>query len=880
MKNKTLILLLSLILSFKLAFTGTTGKVTGLITDAETNEPLPGVNVLLDGTTIGAATDPKGYYVILNIPPGTYAITARMMGYTAMKIKSVKVVSDLTTTINFELTQTVLDVGEAVTITAERPLIQKDITSTLAIVGQEEIAEMPVQEFEEVLKLQAGIVEGVGGEIHFRGGRAGEVSYLVDGVSVTDPFNRNIAIEVENNAIQELVVVSGTFNAEYGQAMSGVVDIVTREGEEKYASQIKLYAGDYVSAHNDVFYDIDDLNPLSIQNAQLTLSGPVLFTKKKMAFFATSRYFYNDGWLYGQRRFNPTDSSSFEDPDPALWYMEETGDRKVIAMNPNRKYSFQGKLSYRVTPDIKITYGFLWDDVNYQLYNHLFKYNPNGNLERNKKDRTHIVNWNHTLSSKAFYTFKLSALHSDYQHYVFENPCDSRYVDPRLLRRIGFSFHTGGTLMEHFDRTTNQWGGKFEFTGQIGPIHQIKAGLEFKKYELKLHQYEIQLNKNTNWKPAIFSDTTLFNNRYTHQPQEFALYMQDKIELKDMIVNIGLRYDFFRPDGWVTTDARDPQHSSKTRAKSKHQLSPRLGIAYPITNKGVFHFSYGHFFQIPAFEFLYLNSEFEVYPGGLYTKMGNADLEPERTVIYEFGLQQQLGNTMAVDVTMFYKDIRNLLGTEIHELYIMGDKYAKYINRDYGNVRGFTLALERRRSGLLSATVDYTYQIAEGNASDPDAVFLNNQTDPPKEDEKQVLPLDWDQTHTLNIGITLSRQHTWGLSLLGKIGSGLPYTPAYQESQTSIMNSERKPAQYTFDLRAFKTFHFAAIRTTFFVNIDNLFDRKNERIVYTDTGRAGYSLSSHYAGMVHGPNTLTEFLKRPDFYSEPRQVTFGFSVEF
>lgn len=829
---------------------------------------------------MGAATDLKGYFAILNIPPGSYTITARMMGYAAVQMKSAKVMSDLTTTVNFQLTSTVLEVGATVTITAERPLIQKDITSSSAIVGRDEIAEMPVQEFAEVLKLQAGIVEGVGGEIHFRGGRAGEVAYLVDGISVTDPYSHNIAIEVENNSIQELIAVSGTFNAEYGQAMSGVVDIVTREGSEHYAGQIQLYAGDYLSTHDHVFYNIDDLNPLSIKNAQLTFSGPVPVTKNKMTFLGTARYFYNDGWLYGQRKFNPADSSSFEAAHPDFWYMEETGDRKNIAMNPNRKFSFQGKLSWRISQNIKLTYGFLWDDVNYQLYNHLFKYNPDGNLKRFRKGNTHILNCNHTLSPQTFYTLKLSALYNDYQHYVYESPYDSRYVDPRLLRRIGFSFHTGGTLMEQFDRSTNQWGAKFDITSQLNRIHQIKAGLELKKYKLKLHQFDIQLNKDTDWKPAIYSDTTLFNNQYTHQPQEFAFYVQDKIELKDMIVNAGLRYDFFRPDGFVPTDPRDPEHSAKVKAQSKHQFSPRLGIAYPVTEKGVFHFSYGHFFQIPAYEFLYLNSEFEVHPGGLYTKTGNADLEPERTVIYEFGLQQQLGNTMAIDMTMFYKDIRNLLGTEIYELYIMGDKYAKYINRDYGNIRGFTLALERRRSGLISASIDYTYQIAEGNASDPDAVFLNNRTDPPKEDEKQVLPLDWDQTHTLNFYITLSRPRSWGMSLLGKIGSGLPYTPAYQASQTSIMNSERKPAQYTFDFRVYKTMKLAAVQATLFINVDNLFDRKNERIVYTDTGRAGYSLSSHYSGMVHGPNTIEEFLSRPNFYSAPRQLTFGLSLEF
>ena len=230
-------------------------------------------------------------------------------------------------------------------------------------------------------------------------------------------------------------------------------------------------------------------------------------------------------------------------------------------------------------------------------------------------------------------------------------------------------------------------------------------------------------------------------------------------------------------------------------------------------------------------------------------------------------------------VTGFYKDIRDLLGTEIHETYISGNRYARYVNRDYGNVRGITIAFDKRRSGNFSASVDYTFQIAEGNASDPNATFWDNQSIPPQESEKQVVPLDWDQTHTLNFSVTFSQPNNWVASILGRYGSGLPYTPAFQYQRTGIENSERKPAQYSVDLKATKEFQIERVICRVFLKITNLFDNQNENEVYSDTGRAGYTLTRS-SGAVTGPLTYDDYYKRSDFYTAPRQFKIGVSMGF
>ncbi|MGP8323129.1 MAG: TonB-dependent receptor [Methanosarcinaceae archaeon] len=889
------LLLISLHLAISTLQAGTTGKIAGEVIDKETGEGLPGVNVYLEGTTLGASTDLEGYYVILNVPPGTYEIVAVNIGYQDQKVLNVKVSIDFTTNLDFKMGSTIYELEEAVIIVAEREMVRKDLTSSSAIVSTEEISLMPVEEFENVLQLQAGIVTGADGSLHIRGGRSNEIAYLVNGVSVTDPYSGNIAIEVENNGIQELQVISGTFNAEYGQAMSGVVEVATKEGRSNLTGFLSAYSGAYASNHTETFLSIDDFNPINIYNIQASLSGPITILNDKLYFFATGRIYNNTGWLYGKRVFNPTDSSDFNSPDPQDWYIEQTGDKAIVYMNPYAKISAQFNLTYRAAANIKLNYEFLWDDVESREYNHAFKYNPDGDYRHFKNGNTHLLNFNHTINSKMFYTAKFSYLFFDFKKYVYEDPLDPRYVDPRLLRG---KFRTGGTGMDHFYRNTESIVGKLDFTSQVTNTHLVKAGLEIRRHKLWLHEFEIKYDRSTGWQPQIPADSigVIKNNTYTHRPLELSAYIQDKMEFKDIIINAGIRYDYFDPDGdtpvkdyYYTTPEgnkirregdRDPLNAPKENAAAKHQLSPRIGIAYPITERGVIHFSYGHFFQIPTFEHLYHNSEFEVEFGGLQTLMGNADLKPQETVIYEIGLQQQLSEDFGLDVTGFYKDMRNLLGTKIVEHYTATMLYAKYVNRDYGNVRGITLALEKRRTGYLSARIDYTFQIAEGNASDPNTVFLDNQSSPPRESEIKVVSLDWDQTHTLNFSVILSDPNNWGISFLARLGNGLPYTPSYQGIRTSSENSERRPDHIIFNINVHKDFSLMGIKPTVFLKIYNLFDSKNEVEVYEDTGRAGYTLASFYTGDWRNYSTLSDHLNRPDFYSEPRRIILGMSIGF
>jgi len=869
------------------AWPGQTGKISGKVIDAATGSPLPGANILVEGTALGAASDLDGSYFIINIPPGTYAINTSMIGFQKMRVENVKVAADQTTTMDFKLKETVLELGEAITVVAEQPLIQKDLTATASSVAAEEIQLMPVESMQDILQLQAGIVQDSNGDLHIRGGRASEIAYFVDGVSVSDPYSGKIAVNVNQEAIQELKVISGTFNAEYGKVMSGVVEVVTKEPETHTQVGGSFYLGDYVSSDKTLFYNIDNLNPTAVYNAQVYLTGPAPFFSNKLSYYLSLRKYYNDGWLYGQRRYNPADSSNFQSPDAI--YEERTGDNKAVALNDSAQYFANAKLVYKLNPSIKISYNFLGSLSESQRYDHLYKYNPDGQETQHRYGYTHILSLNHMLSPSTFYTFNLSQYYINLKTYLYKDLMDPRYVDPILLRNREdvYSFLTGGTRMTHFERSTTVSTAKLDFTSQLTKMHQIKTGLEYRHNQIEVLSQLAYYNGLPGG--GYFSVEDFFNfGLNKHEPVEFAAYLQDKIELKNMTVNLGLRYDYFNSRNIVPADLRDPSNQLRPRenaytdAQTKQQFSPRVGIAFPISASGVVHTSYGHFFQIPPYEYLYTNPRFAVAPGGLSTRMGNSNLEPQSTVIYEVGYQQELLNQFGIDVTGFYKDARNLLGANIYETYVLGDRYARYENRDYGNIRGITLSVNKRptTADYLTVSFDYTFQTAEGNASDPDHEFYNKQSTPPKKSNIQVVPLNWDQQHTINLALSYNNPKLFGVGLIGQFQSGLPYTPAIQSLETTFENSGRRPINYNVDLRLFKTVRLDKVQNTFFVKVYNLFDRRNEITVYDDTGRAGYSLVSHYIGERRGHvNSLEEWLQRPDYYSEPRKVVVGVDIE-
>ncbi len=877
MNYKKIVWTIALVIFFPLFVNAQqTGKIAGIIKDKNTTEPLIGVNVYIESISTGAATNIDGYYAILNIHPGKYSIVVSMVGYRKMVVNNIHVSSGKTTVIDLEMEEESTKLEGEVIVTAKREIVKRDLTSSELSVSAEEIKKLPVENLNDVIKQKAGVVTDAGGNIHIRGGRASEVGYMIDGISVKDNYSGARSAEVDVQFMQEVKVISGVFNAEYGQAMSGIVDVITKQGSDKFEANINLSAGDYLSGDSKTFYNIKDVNPFAINDIKASLSGPLSLFDKKIRYSLALRRYENDGYLYGKRRFNMSDSSYMQGDG---FYIDESGDNKVVAMNNSEFYNAQAKVNVDLSEKIKIYDFLLFDKSESRYYNHNFKYNPDGIPTNYKTSYNNIFNLTYVLSQSSFLTFKYSYGVSENKTYVFENINDSRYANPELLNKLtNYSFLSGGTDMSHNKRRTETHIIKGDFLTQFNQYNEIKTGVEF-RYD------NIDVTNSTAFykeESPVFSFNQFINEGdFNYTPTSLAYYIQDKLEYKSVIINAGLRFDYFDAKGEVPTDYRDPVNSKKTNSKAQTQWSPRLGLAFPISADGTIHFSYGHFFRMPDYEYLYYNPNFRVGPGGLYTLMGNANLKAESTVAYEIGLHYKFLDRIGLEVIGFYKDVSNLLGTEIKNTYVGGDRYALYTNRDYGKSRGVTVSLFKRNTitDPLSVSLDYTFQISESNASDPNDAFNRGQGNPPKQPNIQVIPVNWDQRHTINMSLFYTLPENFNFGIIAKYESGFPYTPENQSIQSSFENGSRMPDKINLDLQFFKDFHIANQKLSFYVKVYNLLDIRNEIDVYRDTGRANSTLISQYTPEKQGPNSLSEYLINPTFYSEPRRIILGLNYD-
>ncbi len=887
-----------------LVFSGTTGKIAGIVKDKESGEPLIGANVFLEGTSLGSTTDIDGSYFILNVPPGVYTLVVQYIGYHEVRISNVQVSIDLTTRMNIEMTSETIELGDEIVVTARRDIVQKDLTSSESRVSSEKIEQLPVNEINDVLQIQAGITRDAGGGFHIRGGRSSEIAYWVNGVSITDGFDNSRAIEIENQSVQELQVISGTFNAEYGNAMSGIINIVTKEGGDQFHANLEAYSGDYLSNDKETFFNIDDISPRDIYSFQGSIDGPIPFTGKKGRIYATVRHQYNEGYLYGARVFSPAGKLQVANIDTnklktAQTFADTLKTFGTVPMNWRRRTTGQAKLTFFATNTLKINLEGLFSTERFRDYNHSFKLNPDGDVKKFNDSYNLSLIVNHTLSNSTFYTLNLTYLNREFNEYLYKNPFDPRYQDPDSLPPVPpDNFNVGGTNFHRFNRITRNYVGKIDVTSQIHPAHLMKTGIEVRYSKLSQDDYNLIPPKGTT-PPKIPDVSSPLRDIFDAQPIQFAAYLQDKIELENVIINIGVRLDYFDSRGKVLADPRDPDiyrpllpaHQQMTFAERqkiwykdatpKYQVSPRLGIAYPISANGVIHFSFGDFLQIPQLRHLFQNAQFKISEvSGQKSPFGNPDLDAQRTVQYELGLQQRISTDFKVDFTGYYRDIRDWVttGPEI-DTYLAGTRYAQFINKDYANVRGFTLSLTKRMSHSFAFDVVYQFQVAEGTNSNADEEFLQRNSG--FEPTIQLTPLDWDQTHTINGSVYYGGKN-WGISLIARYNTGLPYTPAINIDRATVVglnatnanpkNSRRKPSDFVVDFRAQKIFMVNDVKIRVYARVFNLFDRRNEINVFSDTGRAS---STNIAASTADPF----FLVRPDFYDPPRQIQIGFALD-
>ena len=286
MKTLTMKLFLLTCIISCFGFAQTSGKISGKIIDSSSDSPLAGANVIIVQTQAGISADEDGYFNLINVSPGKYSVKAMMIGYETVKIEDVIVSVNRTTSLDIKMKQSVVE-GQEVVIYASKLSRKKDQTSTVKNISAEEMEILPVEDLGAVVNMQAGVVAG-----HFRGGRRDEVSYMIDGVPVNDSYGGVAAVSsLEVEAVKDLEVITGTFNAEYGNAMSGIVNAVTKDGSNEFHGSFNSGFSTYITENKrdgeKVFIGLDPFGINSNSDLKFSLSGPVI--KDRLYFFTNFR---------------------------------------------------------------------------------------------------------------------------------------------------------------------------------------------------------------------------------------------------------------------------------------------------------------------------------------------------------------------------------------------------------------------------------------------------------------------------------------------------------------------------------------------------------------------------------------------------------------
>jgi outer membrane receptor protein involved in Fe transport len=904
---------LSLLLA-QLASAGDTGKLVGTARDATTNEALPGLTVSIVGTALGAATNDKGFYFINTVPPGTYDVRFSFVGYQTLVVREVQIMADVTTEQNAAMSEASVELAQ-IEVTANRPMVQRDRTSSQSIVEGNTISrELLLTNVNEVLELQAGVTRSPTGDLHIRGGRAGGIAYQVDGVPVVNPFERSFAATLEVDRVQELQAHLGTFDAEFGNAADGMVSIITRDGgdayrfkfqyesprlnsspyqvkdwnlnrddirglppadQEIYRDEVRKPDGssayDYVSVLDDPFAK-DYLIVKMLGSLNASVSGPVPFFPE-LKFFTTGRFRNEDGYLpFGYTLF------------------------RSVTM----------KLTYPLSSTITLRGSYDWSQTYREYYDHQYKYwrwfnsgldtlGRYGSYPLDKAfNNRQTIQMRHVLSNSTFYDLSLSRLYDDAASSVPDrtvsfDPVTGELVYSDYIRRL-YVGGVEGTFrygdVRYWTRTSSkQYLLKGNIESQIDAHNQLRSG-----FELDIHD-EIFRHR--------IGMPPLPNLQYfTKRPVEGAIYLQDKLEYSFMILKAGMRLDYFDPRASTypdpsdilrvvtsSTGTTDYQTVPEEPVSPHVQFSPRIGIAHPISERTSIHFAYGHFFQVPRFYDLYRNNALrDILVNDAL--VGNPGLKPEKTVSYELGIQHQFSDDWAVNLTAYTKDITNLTSSFY---YFVGRDYTIFTNADFGRVQGFDLTLDKRLSMYYSGRLTYSFMYAMGNQSDPSEGYNSYREETAHLRPNRDYFLDFDQRHKINLILTVKLPENFGPTVFGvkpfewfnisaifTAGSGLPYTPTSRAAEEANIvpepNSARKPWTSNLDLKITRDFRFSGLTVAAYLDVENLFDNLNVVTVWTRTGEA----------WSQGPTSVfsNDYQADPENMGPPRSIRAGFIVEF
>ena len=951
----------------------TAGKVSGVIKDLETGEALIGCNVVIVGTMMGASTDPEGAFFIINVPPGKYEIEASILGYQKVRQRDVVVNSGKTTTAKFELKSSAL-IQQEVIVQATRPDVQPEKTSTSTVIRPEDVESLAgMRDISDVIGLAADVADG-----HFRGGRANEEYYMLQGMGIVNPYDASAAFRPMLSAVEEVEVITSGFGAQYGNAQSGVVNITMKEGKpSKWSSRFEVrvrapglkYFGPsvYDESSQPYLQKLADPNFWKYGDAS---------TGNKAIVGWTSTAYGGDSTVMLQFAKAIWKSATSRDLNSQYWKSQvdysiegaaggplATGVTTFLALRsnvenaivpteqPDKQYQLMGNVVFDLGAGAALRlsggYQFEFDNIlgtssttNPEFYQWVWD-RILGIYYQERTNAQMGARFTQAINPRTFYEIKLNALRttsrrgsSPWYDVVTDAVRNMETGTAIITRTMNFMFYQnmaggnktfaylGNNLSNFNDEKTSTISLDASLTSQVTKSHLINAGIQANYYDL-----------NVNNIGSIASKGSITIRNFAANPYEFALYVQDKMEFEGMIANAGLRWDVWNSNNQYYFDQFDPfvlrdeqgnptldynaNLAPKVDTKPIARLQPRVGVSFPVSTSTVFHLNYGTFMQRPSFQ--YVIGATQKYPTSaspptVYS-LGNPRLHPQVTNQYDVGVMQGLGQGFTLDVSGYYKDIKDLIDQAVYTNLSTGTSYFSYFNRDYADVRGFRIQFANRR-GALTGSLNYQFSVATGkssSASNAPVAIMKDLNGVASTDAVTKIPvkdvlLNFDRTHNLILNLAYATADQFGPRIWGAFPfdniiisvnsfarSGRPYTSP--DNATSV-NGLRSPAEYSTNLRVSKSFkNFFGAPATLYVEVFNVFNQKiyNYDYLFNTANKidqnANTAAYAHYAfddrtyGVLYWDayNTGTAYGVDHSFvlYSNsPRSFYAGISIQF
>ncbi|MGB3342144.1 MAG: TonB-dependent receptor [bacterium] len=921
MNWRTLITALVLLNNSHFLFGEDTGIISGRVMNEETGEPLIDADVYLQSTGLGAGTDQNGEYLILNVPVGTYQVTSVYIGYHEFTYENIIVNTQDTIYLNFHLQPSEIEPYHGPPLNMDHSQTQN--ISNLFFTGQfyrhradhEGIADWPFTTVEQLLALQSGIAQTDSG-LHIRGGKHNETVYYIDGMEMRVP---NLGIQpahIDPSAIDALSIIKGGLKAEYGNALSGIVDISPKQGGTKQNVNLHYLSDEIFSKDKMNFgynkYDFSVSGPIpSIHRLRYFISGKLLLTDAEQTGLYKVSSPRNDNQLYGRliylfpnARGRITISGFKSREQYMLWKPAGQDTMKELIylfdrpMQRSKTWMASVKFGYMLNAKTLVNiligmshfdrvYGsrdFAWEDQNDQKWFNDYRFK-----------NEHLIDY---LLSETI----------PVRDVLFDS---MTFIEPsnHSFRKDLYGIKGLFTYVEEFPVWSfwhnNDIQMRSDIIRCIGKHHEIKTGFDFVRYDIKHY----------NRKAPPYSKS-LYDFRYYHRnPYKLAGYLQDKINLNGVTANLGIRFELFD----ATTSTLRPElyyYDSVVYSDPIISISPRIGVSLPVSDRMRFRFAYGHYYQIPPFDYMYSTSDIAVIRLLLSNGenvFSNISLKPEKLVAYEIGFEKIYARNIFFSLNAYYKDYDYLL--QLRKIQALPDPYFQYFNDGHSAVKGIELMIKKRLHEIINFGIAYTLQYAKGASAWAHADYYTSDIEPP------VINywLDHDERHNIVANIDLAIPNDFSLSpfqnltnaIIFSYHSGHPYTQEdLAGERVDHVNSSRMPDYWNVDWKISRRVHIGTAKFVFTCLVNNLFNTEQIIQVYPITGSPddqGYVLpslaqfdyvpitSSYYSpqadhdhdGLITPlefkfayTNAVNDYYDNPTFYNNGFRMKLGIGIEF